>query len=340
VAVDRSFVPAARGARITPAWAPTAAAGVTVTVGSTNLVAGTTVQLRFAFTAPETFPASAAASFSAKANGAAMSLASATVSDKALLVSFTPPGPAMGYTFILYAFGKSFKFTLLAPAYWEINPSWVVGITTISGSSITLRTAASGVGYMFVKTLAHTTKSLKISWTGNNYGLNGERDSGYKIDETSMSWQEVLGGSATPSGTKEAHVQQDLEFYIHSDTVTPIVCQTTYPLEFDMTDMQWLDDDGHKRIVGNLFYINHDYDYMPNGFAAGVWVSNYAYAVHIPQSKGWLYGWLLVQFTSNTVRTAWRSGDPGYVPTVESIVAATQTTKTVPCSGTLQYHFP
>jgi hypothetical protein len=315
-----------------PAWAPTAAAGVTVTVGSTDLVAGTTVQLRFAFTAPQNFPANAAESFSARVNGVVLSLASATVSGKALLMSFTPPGPAMGYTFTFYVFGKSFMFTLLAPAYWSLNPSGVVGTTIISGSTITLRTAANGIGNMAVKANVYTTKSIKLSWTGYNYGFNGERDSGYMIDDSMTTPPTILGSSISPSGSMEVMVQQDFGLYINSYTVSPIICQTTYTLEFDMTDVYW-NDDYPKRIAGNLFYINYDYDYMPNGFAAGVWVSNYAYAVRISND------WLLVQFTSNTVRTAWRLGDPGYVPTVGSILAATQNNTTYSYWGTLQYRF-
>jgi hypothetical protein len=323
----------AAAAPVTPAWAPTAAAGVSVTAGSTNLVAGTTVQLRFAFTAPETFPTNAAASFSARANGVVLSLASAAVSGKALILSFTPPGPAMGYTFTFLAFGRGFMFTLLAPAYWSLNPSGVVGTTTISGSSITLRTAESAVGFMLVKSLVHTTKSVKISWTGFNYGANGERASGYIIDDGMLIPGTVLGGFLTPSGSTELLVSQDLGLYIDSNTVSPVICQTTYTLEFDMTDVHW-HDDYPKRIVGNLFYTHYFYD-EPWGFAVGAWVSNYAYAVRILQWDGWL----LVQFTSDTVRAAWRSGDPGYVPTVESILAATQNHQTSPWTGTLQYRF-
>ena len=310
-----------------PAWAPTAAAGVTVTVGSANLVAGTTVQLRFAFTAPQTFPANAAESFSARANGVVLSLGSATVSGKALLMSFTPPGPAMGYTFIFYAFGRSFIFTLLAPAYWYINGN---GTTTISGSTITMRTAANAISYMRVLAYVseYSAKSIKISWTGYNY--DPTRYSGCVLDEININLNEVLGSMSSPSGTREVMVQQDLAFYNQSDTATSIITQTAFSLEFDMTDVQWLDGDGDNRIIGNMLFTGN---FLDAPFATGAWVSNYAYAVRISND------WLLVQFTSNTVRTAWRRGDPGYVPTVGSILAATQTNTTYPWTGTLQYRF-
>ena len=98
-------------------WAPSAAAGVTapsMPVGAAHrLVVGTAVSLRFAFEAPEAFDAGAAASFTATANGAGISLADASVDGTALTVSFTASSVAK-HTFAFVAFGTVFVFVVEA----------------------------------------------------------------------------------------------------------------------------------------------------------------------------------------------------------------------------------
>ena len=108
LALDEPLVP------LVP-WAPTGAAGVTAPAmpGSHKLVVGSSVSLRFAFDAPESFASGAEASFSATVNGAALSLASATVEGTALVLSFTATSVAK-HTFVLVAFGTVFAFVVEA----------------------------------------------------------------------------------------------------------------------------------------------------------------------------------------------------------------------------------
>ena len=98
---------------VSPPWAPSAALGVTAPAmpGSHKLVVGSSVALKFAFDAPESFSAGAETFFSATANGAALSLASATVDGAALCVSFTASSVAK-HTFVFVAFGTVFVFVV------------------------------------------------------------------------------------------------------------------------------------------------------------------------------------------------------------------------------------
>ena len=88
--------------------------------------------------------------------------------------------------------------------------------------------------------------------------------------------------------------------------------------------VSWRDDTA-KRIVGEQLFV------YGSPMGAGVWVGGLAFAAWI---AGW-NGWLLVQFTADTVRTGWRSGDPSYAHTVASIAAATLHHTTYAWSGNL-----
>jgi hypothetical protein len=96
-------------------WAPTAAGGVSSTdlPAPHVLLSSESVGLRLNFVAPIGLGADAASSFSATVNGAALSLAAATVSGKALVVPFTA-SPATAYRFVLAAFGRIFVFDVAA----------------------------------------------------------------------------------------------------------------------------------------------------------------------------------------------------------------------------------
>jgi hypothetical protein len=94
-------------------WAPSAAAGVTAPAmpAGHKLVVGSSVTLRFAFDAPESFAEGAAASFAATVNGTSLSLASATSDGAALLLAFTASS-ATKHTFVFVAFGTVFAFVV------------------------------------------------------------------------------------------------------------------------------------------------------------------------------------------------------------------------------------
>jgi hypothetical protein len=80
----------------------------------------------------------------------------------------------------------------------------------------------------------------------------------------------------------------------------------------DRPNVSWTNGNAYRIGVENGFYINGSGPY-----ATGTWVSNVAYAVWL----SFWEGWYVLYFSFGTVKTGWHPKDPGYVPTVASIMA-------------------
>ena len=148
------------------AWAPTGAAGVTAPAmpGSHKLVVGSSVSLRFAFDAPESFASGAEASFSATVNGAELSLASATVDGTALVLSFTATSVAK-HTFVLVAFGTVFAFV--------VEAAHVFAFPTIVGTTRSVPVVTLGAELVLTSTFSGpwptgVTASAVVTPTGQS----------------------------------------------------------------------------------------------------------------------------------------------------------------------------
>jgi hypothetical protein len=95
------FVASNDGAFNVLSWVPTASERATYAAGAVT----------FTFEAECNFPSTAAACFSATANGAKLPLDDATVTGTSLVVPFTPTED-VEHTFRLVAFGTEYTFTL------------------------------------------------------------------------------------------------------------------------------------------------------------------------------------------------------------------------------------
>jgi hypothetical protein len=151
---------------VVPAWAPTAASGV----GSPGLpaphklVSSKPVDVSFTFAAPESFDLGAVASFSATVNGAALSLASATVSDKSLVVPVTASA-AIDHRFVFVAFGRIFVFVVASAAVFAF-PS--IAATARSVPVVTLGNPLGITSTFSADLPAAITASVVVTPTGGS----------------------------------------------------------------------------------------------------------------------------------------------------------------------------
>ena len=146
-------------------WKPTAAAGASAPSMPSphKLVVGKSVDVHFTFVAPSTFDAGAAASFSATQNGAAMSLASATVSGTSLVVAVTA-GSVAQQRFVFVAFGRLFVFVVDADHVYE----YPTMLTTTRSVAVVTLGQPLGVTSTFDAALpAATAASVVVTPTGS-----------------------------------------------------------------------------------------------------------------------------------------------------------------------------
>ena len=89
----------------------------------------------------------------------------------------------------------------------------------------------------------------------------------------------------------------------------------------------WYDGYNNFRVVGDQL-LDADTGYL---FSTGVWVNNVAYAARVAR---WDDGWLVAQFSSGTVTSAFFYDD-AYGPTAASVLAQTFTWPQWPWTGNL-----
>jgi hypothetical protein len=223
--VMTAIVPSTQIASAAPSWAPT---GVVGPGGMFSGTAGVSSDVYFQFTANENFPANAAQSFTATANGAPMSLSSAWVSGKTLVVPFAPPYAAAGWLFKLTCFEKEYEFTLLSTTYWTIEGFGQVGTSTKGAQAMTLRTKANASGYTYVRATAHANMTLLFGWTGSGYNQSSLSQGGTISDGMEMMFASYFLPSGTADdGVVTANAGEVFGFYIRTE-VAATVCQITF----------------------------------------------------------------------------------------------------------------